>query len=398
MKNIPKVVITNLNHWRYFQYFMLGFYRLEKEGKIKLSVKAGLLYTISRWLPENRLLGEIIYRINRKVCKDSYNLDGYIEYNNKRKYFCIDSADAPFLFDSKSLDRVDIYFKMQCPKEIDPQKGFPLTDSINIPYSDHTHTGGDSIPLTTRAPRKILNNLSDNINKIKPLVVGFRRIARTNSFRALEKNFSSYQQGALSTPSKKLMCYFGNALGPEPEKNVTQPDFDWERDIMGYYIGNVDHPNTKRAKAAEIIRNLGENYDARIISEGFADSGAKRHLELIVPLEQFCNHISKFEYNLNISGYRMSIPNRFMESFIVGTAIVTDKLSVKWYLPFDEEVVETTEMGYLPNDQVNWEKVKTDLKTLPSINRDTIIENFRQKWAPEVVAKYIVETVINAKI
>lgn len=51
--------------------------------------------------------------------------------------------------------------------------------------------------------------------------------------------------------------------------------------------------------------------------------------------------------NLNISGYRMSVPNCFIESFMVGTAIMTDELFVKWYKPFDKEVFETIGMSYL---------------------------------------------------
>jgi hypothetical protein len=92
----------------------------------------------------------------------------------------------------------------------------------------------------------------------------------------------------------------------------------------------------------------------------------------------------------------MSIPNRFIESFLVGTAIMTDKLAVKWYKPFDKEVIETVEMGYLPKDQVNWTQFKEDILYLPNIKTEDIINEFNKKWEPSVVANYIIHTVLNS--
>lgn len=225
----------------------------------------------------------------------------------------------------------------------------------------------------------------------------FRSLARLNSYSALKTGYENYKKNALNKPSKKLMCYFGSALGPRPEENVTEPDFNWDGDIMGYYKDKLNHPNEKRAKVAKILSSKGERYDGRVISESFSDSkGAIRHDDLIIPLKDFCAHISNFEYNFNISGYRLSIPSRFVESFIVGTAIVTDKLAVKWYLPFDEEVIETAEMGYLPDNEVDWGKVENDIDNLPPVNKERILELYENKWAPIKVAEYLVNTVIES--
>ena len=147
------------------------------------------------------------------------------------------------------------------------------------------------------------------------------------------------------------MCYFGNAKGPVARK-VSQKEFDVDEEaqILGFFGEAIQHPNEKRAKSADIISEIHpkELYDARIINRGNSDNGGmNKDKNLIVPIENFCDHIAQFQYNLNISGYRKSIPNRFIESFISGTGIVTDKLSVKWYKPFDKEVFETVEMGYL---------------------------------------------------
>ena len=69
----------------------------------------------------NEFLLRVVNRLRMIFEEDSYNMDGYIvySYNDKseKKFFTIDSADAPYLFDSKKLDSVDCYFKMQCPAE-----------------------------------------------------------------------------------------------------------------------------------------------------------------------------------------------------------------------------------------------------------------------------------------
>ena len=104
-----------------------------------------------------------------------------------------------------------------------------------------------------------------------------------------------------------------------------------------------------------------------------------------------------FQYNLNISGYGMSIPNRFIESFLVGTAIVTDRLSLKWYRPFGPEVVETVPMGYLPMGKVDWTQFERDIKNLPDIDKGAVLKAFNEKWHPRKVAEYIIDEVLHAE-
>lgn len=89
----------------------------------------------------------------------------------------------------------------------------------------------------------------------------------------------------------------------------------------------------------------------------------------------------------------MSIPSRFIESMMVGTAIVTDQLKVRWFLPFDEEVVEISEMGYLPDYKINWRKVKSDLENLKDSNPQKIVKRYEDKWAPIKVAEYMIKTI-----
>jgi hypothetical protein len=263
--------------------------------------------------------------------------------------------------------------------------------SCVYPYCDHKHID-ENLSLTERGERMICNNLFQNIDKIKPLMIGPRRLAYGNTKVMLKKSYTYNLRASNNDTVKKLMCYFGNALGPVPSKDIKKPDFDWEADLMAWFSGSLNHPNEKRTKAAKIISHMGVNYDARIISDGNADKIRKKN-KLVIPLKDFCNYVAGFQYNFNISGYRMSIPNRFADSFMAGTAVFTDKLKVKWYLPFNKEVVETVEMGYLPNDEVNWDKFENDLKSLPLITKVEIVSEFNKKWSPDVVAKYIINTI-----
>lgn len=392
----PLVVITNMSpRWSYFQYFILSFYELEKQNKIRLKFRCDLWSYLSTKINEKYIYTlRLLRKACNTLCKDSYLLEGYIKYDGIKRSFCIDSADSPFMYNSTCLDKVDVYFKMQCPKELNPE-GFRLTDEVVIPYCDHKHKTKTIKGLTNRGERCILHNFEQNIHKIKPLMVGFRELSISNSYKSLKHAFLHYINAAHNSPQKKLMCYFGNSLGPVSSIDVKIPDYDNESDLMGYYKKKLNHPNEKRAIVAKYIKSMGDKFDARIIVESNSDRRSeKRNEHLIVPLNDFCSYISQFEYNMNVSGYRLSIPNRFIESFIVGTSILTDKLSVKWYMPFDEEVIETVEMGYKHNNLVNWEKFRKDLHSLPKVSKRSILKCFNQKWAPIKVGEYIIKTLI----
>ncbi|GHU04987.1 hypothetical protein FACS1894147_10670 [Spirochaetia bacterium] len=293
------------------------------------------------------------------------------------------------------LDKVKIYFKIQCPIYLD-EKGFSLTENIKIQYYDHKHVD-TSLANTDWGERIKCENLLQNKKKIKPLMSSPRQLSWSASFHALEKSYSHFTKARYKIATKKLMCYFGNAFGPiSILGKITNIDFNVEEDVMAAFKNDVHHPNEKRATAAIIIGKMGNEYDARIISmSGSAEKNQILNRELIIPYHDFTNYVSQFQYNLNISGLRLSIPNRFIESFMVGTAIVTDKLSVRWYLPFNKEVVETIEMGYCKESQVDWVGFENDIKSLPVIHKDEILSEFNKKWAPEVVAQYIIDSVVN---
>ena len=398
---IPIVVIKTMHRHYYFQWFLLGFYYLEQKGRIKIKFELESLFDKLSLKTNNKYIlwgyGWIARKFginNANLYKDSYLLTGYIHYKGCNKEFCIDSADAPFLFDSEQLNKTSCYFKMQCPLEI-TEKGFPLSNDIYIPWLDHKHIGKETT-LTHVAPRAKCNNIYENKDKIKPLMIGSARLSVSNKFKDMDFGYRHFRESRIKQPDKMLMCYFENSKGPSGTYK-DNPDFDWEIDIMGYFGNKISHPNEKRAKAYQIIKGLGKGYDARLINEYDPISGNKTtHQELIIPLDKWAEHISHFNYNINISGLRMSVPNRVIEAFMVGTGIITDKMAIKWYKPFDKELIETVPMGYLPMDKVNWKQFEKDIAALPPINRNEIINSFEEKWSPQKVAEYIINEVINS--
>lgn len=386
--NLPLVEISYLPMYSYFEWFILGFYELERKGIINLKFTVDFVSQVSRFT-DNKYILYASRRIFRK--STSYTLLGSVKYKGVTRNFCIDCADSPFSYNLDVLESVDTYFKIQCPISFD-KIGFPLTKKINIPYSNYS-------VITAGSADK--NNDSEsiffNVHKIKPLMLGPRLLSRSISYKALKNGYDHYMMAQSLDKSMKLMCYFGNAKGPIPSVNITtNPDFNKESDILGFYGSQINHPNEKRKIACDIINSLGAAYSGRLINESNSDSTkSDGRPDLVVPLKDFCSYISTFEYNLNISGYRRSIPNRFIESFMVGTAILTDALQVKWYQPFGCEVLETVEMGYEPMDDVDWPQFQSDLLKLPLVKKEDVIYEFESKWKPEIVVSYLINTVID---
>jgi len=398
LRTRPKVTIVSVKRWDYFQWFLLGFYELEQDGIIDLEISCSIIERNFLWCPSRfaQRVGNRFLREYRKRYEDSYHLVGKIEYPDGRKRrFCIDSADAPFLFDRDILERTDAYFKMQCPLRFETG-GFRLSKNVVAPWCDHQHRDA-ALGLTTRGERKPFADIVSFVERIHPLMIGPRRLSLGNRFENLRKGYRNYVSSYSVQKKKRIMCYFGNAQGPQPEKDVSREtvDWDWEADILGAYDGVLEHPNVKRAHIADLIASIGNDCDARVISRGVADSSdSVKDATKTVPLEEFCAFVAQFQYNTNISGYRLSIPNRFIESFMVGTAIITDKCSVRWYLPFDScEVIETVRMGYELDADVDWECVLQDLQNAPESDPSNVRAAFERKWKPNVVAQYIVDTV-----
>ena len=395
---MPTIVITSMTRYIYFQWLLCGLYELENKGIIRLRFKSLSLYERLSLFFNNKYVNAGFLYVVKKIklskkwlYKDSYCLDGYIDYQDRRYSFCVDCADSPFLFSAERLKNVDVYFKIQCPINLQGD-GFQLTDKVLIPWCDHEHID-PGLELTDFGERRVIEDFQDFSEKIRPFMIGVRQMAWGNSRKALRASYNNLLQSRNVGKQKTLMCYFGNSRGPVPN-NKAVIDYDKESSIVNCFYERISHPNEKRAIASAILNKMGDGYDGRVINQGASDAKGVKDKSLVVPLEEFSSFVAQFEYNLNISGYRLSIPSRFIDSFICGTAIVTDKLSVKWYKPFGKSVVETVEMGYLPNDEVDWAQFEYDLKHLPIVSSNDVIKEYEENWAPEPVAKYFLSSII----
>lgn len=372
---MKRVIITSVpvQYHSYYQWLILGLYELEKKQEISLRFRLPL-YQFIYFFVFNDYLRRESYRVlsRYKLLKnEGYTLSGFLtDETGKKRSFAFDIADSPFAFDISDLRSCDVYFKAQCPKTIDA-KGFRLTDKVWIPYAD-----------------EVLRYKE----KIKPAMLGPRRLAWSIQYNALHAAYQDYLSHQTINKQKKLMCYFGSAKGPAVNAALSvASDFDGEDIIMSRFANELQHPNEKRYQLYRIMRKMGDSCDARVINkDGVTDDPFFLTKDAVVPLKEFTRHVAAFKYNANISGFRLSIPNRFIESFMVGTAIVTDQLSVKWYRDFEAEVVELPEMGYLPMAEVDWILIEQRLNSLQEVNAQRVIDQYNKNWAPVALAGYLV--------
>lgn len=371
---MKRIVITYipLKHFTYFQYLIFGFYQWSKKGEIEFIINPEKVYdrVFYRFYRLYRLVRKY-GKHDRKQKRNNYLLRGYYQDHDVRIYFTYDIADNPHYYDLEVLKSVDLYFKAQCPIEF-KETGFELTPEVVLPYSP---------------------GIFKYINKIYPSMIapGFG----VNNIFSYKQLNHGYQEMFLPEikKAKSIMCYFGNSLGPKEFLSEEPDSYLKESHILAFFKGKISHPNVKREKAAKLISEILVDSDARVVHEGNCDTDYfEKDSKFFIPLKDFPLHISKFRYNLNISGHRLSIPFRFIHSFSVGTAIITDKLKLKWYLPFGPEVHESVEMGYLPTEQINWKEFRQDLLKLPVIDPNQVLKEFQNKWTPEAFAGYIIET------
>lgn len=384
-----------VDSFSYFQWLLLGLKELENEGLLKLKYhislfdRIALLWFNSKWVAG--ALRRLIHYVN-KVSR--YNLVGEIECDGIKKTFTLDSKDSPYIYTVKLLKECDYYFKLHCPIEIE-KEGFEIMPSVRVPYMDIEF--GDNKGDNAVFSRRISSEVYELRDKILPAMGVPRRLAWGCRYKDMKKQYLRYLESQNVVKDKKLFAYFGSTDAVKGSKTKVF-DMDWEPDVITYLSRfNSSHPNEKRSIAVKHINELGDKYDGRLIHE-LVDGKEVVHRENVIPLVDFCDFIAQFEYNLNISGFRMSVPNRFIESFISGTAILTDKLHVKWYKPFEDEVVETVEMGYLPNGDVDWDTFKKDIVNLPKVDKEKILKAYNEKWSPVAFAKYVVNTTIGQEI
>ena len=378
MSNKKVIVITDIGDWAYFQWFLYGFYLLQRKKEICIKFKLSPFQKMTT-LFRNEHLCKLLYKLNSK--HEKRYLKGFLIENGKEMHFCIDCSDSPFVFNVKLLESVDRYFKIQCPKVID-KDGFRLNKRILVPFlSDEK--------VCDRHCKNITCKVIKFKNKIMPLMVGPRRMSYSNTFWSLNRFFKKATLLSKNKKTKSIMCYFNNDVPPTPEAGNGVCDFDSEASLCFYYKGYINHPNIKRGRMADIVNGLGHSCDGRIINRSDFSPTGNKSSDLYIKLKDFPSFVSDFVWNVNISGFRLSAPNRFLESFMVGTRVFTDKLHVKWFDSFGDGVFETIDMGYELLTDSDWNKITEDLKKCLTDKKE--VDTF-SKWNPELVANYILKS------
>ena len=114
--------------------------------------------------------------------------------------------------------------------------------------------------------------------------------------------------------------------------------------------------------------------------------------------DDYAASVASAAYNLNVSGLSLSLPFRFIDSLMLGTAVVTDQLSIHWYLPFDEqEVIELPAMGYELDQDVDWAAIEEKLTELANSSQHGdaeraahILDRYQKHWSPFALANYVI--------
>ena len=359
---MSKVVINYLpvRYYTYFQWFLVGLYKHELRGSFNVEFKLDPYYSVFYFiLPQ--FFQKLFYKYLHKYFykNEMPIMRGWYEFEGKKQSFCYETNDSPFWFSECDLENVNIYFKAQHPIEFN-ENGFQLSNKLVIKY-----------------PKTFFKYLY----KVRPSMLGPRILCVGITKKTLLKAYDNYINSGITTKSRFLMAYFGTDKFPNKLiESKNEIDYNDEASLMFHFKNSLSHPNIKRGILHKYLYQKSPEVDSRLISSGSPS----------ISLSEFQKHVAQFKYNLNVSGFRMSIPNRFIDSFSVGTCIVTDKLKIKWYKPFTSEVVEFDELGYLDDDEIDWPKIFYTLDNLIEPNSKEIIDIFKNYWSPDAFISYII--------
>jgi hypothetical protein len=360
---VPVVTITNycLNHVGYFDWLVTGFGFMQQQGKLELrmklpAAKAALSHRYVRW-GAKAIAPEIVKRINGAM----WWLEGEIDFGGTRASFVFDVTDHGNAYAEHLLPHCHRYFKCQLPDS------FPQTQKISSNIS-----------------RSMPAEAIEFAHKVKPAMLG-RPLSRALDVRKNISMLHAWESKASARKSTRVFAYFGGDSDPEATNRL--------KDFQGLY----QHPNVKRGRLVKYLRNSAiDRVDARLVhSQDPSLSGPELSDD-----ESYSKTVSSAAYNLNISGLSLSLPFRFIDSFVVGTAILTDTLGIHWYEPFDaEEVIELGTMGYELEGNVDWPTIESRL--LNYINSDSkndaarflhLRDRYKRLWSPQALAQYVLES------
>lgn len=359
----PVITITNycLNHVRYFDWLVTGFGLLQEQGKVDLrfnlpAAKAALKHRYIRW-GAKAIAPSLVNKINGAM----WWLEGTIDFGGTVSHFVFDVTDHGHAYAEELLPHCHRYFKCQLP---------------------------DAFPHPQQICKNIRRNMPqtavENAHKVKPAMLG-RPLSRALDFRKNIAILRDWESKATQKKSTRILAYFGGDNDPESTSRL--------KDFQGQY----QHPNVKRGSLVRYLRQCGAaNIDARLVNS--------QDPSLIGPEladdDSYAKTVADAAYNLNISGLSLSLPFRFIDSFMVGTSVMTDSLGIHWYEPFDsEEVIELGLMGYELNDDVNWHAIEARIHELAHSDDKNdaerskhILDRYQRLWSPVALANYVISS------
>ena len=374
MPKKPSVEITYLpfRYQAYFDWLLTGLGVLGQQGKLDLKFREptwqkSLGFTVFGKSPWRRFMPHLWDQVSPL---DYFCMTGRLRVHDRVVSFVVDVADSPFNFALAMLETADLYFKCQCPITFDPQ-GFPLNSQVRIPYHPDVLTFA---------------------HKIRPGMLG-RPLARTTRLTANLRSLRQWE--ATFTPKKatRIFAFFGSSSSPEawiPGSPLQSPyNYEGEAALLARWGTQIHHPNCKRARLVQVLRGLGRpGIDARVCR---TDNPAIQGPWLDTVDYQAA--LQSAAINVNISGLRRSVPFRFIDTFLCGGMVATDSLAVRWYAPFEAgvEVAKIGDLGYEPEDRVDWDLVRErliDLSESPGPNPEAIRDAYQRKWSPVAFANY----------
>lgn len=384
-KTIPKVIINCLpiRNRGYFEWLYTGLQILNEEGKIEL------LHEGSSWDLFLRKHPRVYGKLNSRfpdLCKlifpvDHFSMFGRVEMKGKSTRFAYDVTDSPFTYALAHLELADVYFKTQCPVSWE-ETGYPLSNTISVPYH----------PEVLRQSEKIRPAMSTG------------PITSTFDLKRNLKLLDSYASIKVEEKKLRIFASFGGDRGPVPwsvtDEAPAPHNYHNERSIVSFHGESIQHPNEKRAEVVRILRSWGvDDVDARIWNS--RDQSIQGDA---LKWDDYLKTVSRSVFNLNVSGFRRSMPFRFLDSFQLGCGILTDTLGTRWYRDFDKEleVIEYGDLGYESQENTDWAVIETRLYEIYdrinlSQNKSADIRKmFHEKWHPGKLAEYFVSECVQS--
>ena len=351
----------------YFEWFVFGLQVLHDAGEIEFRLQTTFT------TPPFRLHAKAAPAVRRVFPRlmDALSrgsgamLTGTVEAGGEKRRFVMDLADSPYLFQTDLLVETDVYFKAQCPVSFDP-RGFPIAKDAFFPYHPDV--------LTYQS-------------RIRPAMLG-RPLSRTLVQRRNARILAHWREAGQGVKDTALFAYFGT------DKPILHGP---EGVVMSRFGALVAHPNEKRGLLVEEMRRRYlTRIDARVLNTDHASRRGAQIYDAAYP-----QVVGRAWHNINISGFRRSLPFRFIDSFLTGTSVPADELALRWYAPFEQgtEVFDLGPMGYEPADAVDWNRVWAVLdglynepESIRTERRRHIQDRFERLWHPRAFARYVVQT------